>query len=112
MGKTVYAVFNGQKETRTQAVYQYDHGRVLAFPDLDLPAEYEVHFGNGPTGNATPVDGGTDGVVIPDDILETPGNKYAWLVFHEGENDGETEYVAVIPVTARAKAVEPEQAQG
>lgn len=107
-GKTVVARFNGQKEARTAPLYQYDYGQVLVFADLELPAAYEVHFGDSVTAETITMVGGPDGCEIPNDVLIKPGRVYAWVYLHEGEDDGETEYTACIPVTARGEITDAE----
>lgn len=82
-------------------LYQYDYGQILTFPDLDLPEAYEVHFaGDGDAQTITMI-GDADGVLVPDQLLQSPGHLKVYIYLHEGEDDGETEYKALIPVIGR-----------
>ena len=93
-----------QTRAWTDELWQYDYGQVLQFEGLDLPSAYEVHFANAPHGvNSTTQIGDAGGVQIPDAYLQTGECVYAWVYLHDGETDGETEYMVTIPVTKRAK---------
>lgn len=107
-GKTVTVRFNGQREARTGPLFQYDYGQVIVFADLELPVAYEVHFGDSVNGETITMVGGADGCEIPNDVLKKPGHVYAWVYLHEGADDGETEYVVSIPVTARGEITDAE----
>ena len=105
----VTAVFGASRVVKTRALYQWDYGQVLQFEGLDLPAAYTVHFSNqGIQGTAKTQVGNADGVSIPDEYLTTGLTVYAWVYLHAGEDDGETEYAVIIPVTARPKSTEDE----
>ena len=98
----VNAVFRGGIACRTSPVYQYDYGMILKFHSLDLPSIYEVHFSNtAEDGEAIPVLGNEDGVLIPDELLITGEPVYAWLYLHTTDSDGETVYSITIPVIER-----------
>lgn len=100
----VNALFGAQREATTRALHQYDYGQRLIFADLQLPQAYEVHFSNDPyEGETVTQIGDSTGVVIPDECLLTAGYTYAWIYLHTGEDDGETRYLAKIPVAARSK---------
>ena len=90
----------------TPPLYQYDYGQILQFTEIDLPATYEVHFGNSPYGNAVTVLGDENGVAIPDMYLTTGDAVHAWLFLHTGENDGETMYHVMIPVRIRPEVTD------
>lgn len=90
----------------TPPLYQYDYGQILKFTEIDLPATYEVHFGNSPYGNAVTVLGDENGVAIPDMYLTTGDAVHAWLFLHTGENDGETMYHVMIPVRMRPEVTD------
>lgn len=91
---------------KTTPLYQYDYGQVLKFDGVTLPEVYEVHFSNSAQkGTARSVIGTPDGVLIPDEFLLTGEPIYAWIFLHEGENDGATEYMAMIPVNRRPQPV-------
>lgn len=99
--------FNGKTSAYAERVlYQWDYGQVLQFPDLELPAAYQVHFSTAPTaGSAYDMLGTADGVSIPDTLLEEGKPIYAWIFLHAGEDDGETVRVAVIYVKPRSKSI-------
>ena len=82
-------------------LYQYDYGQRIIFPDLDLPEAYEVHFAGDGDAQTVNMIGDADGVPIPDQLLQSPGNLKVYIYLHEGEEDGETEYKALIPVIGR-----------
>ena len=107
-GKTITAVFRGQREARTASLYQYDYGQVLTISDLILPVTYEVHFGSSVSGPTVTMLGGPDGVAIPDILLTKPGKIYAWIYLHDGSSDGETEYLISIPVNERGSITDAE----
>lgn len=98
------------KETRIKSkpLYQYDYGQKIKFIDLTLPAAYEVHFSNRERGNATIVLATSNEVAIPDALLQTGLNIFAWVFLHTGVDDGETEYEVTIPVIRRAAALDEE----
>ena len=100
----VQARFLYGRSTKTRAMWQWDYGIILQFDGLDLPPVYTVHFANQPqSGNALQQVGGIGGVVVPDALLETGLNVYAWVYLHTGEDDGETVYSVMIPVNKRPK---------
>lgn len=103
MNNVVVASFEeGNKITITEFKYQWDHGQVLRFEGLDLPAAYEVHFSNfDKNGDALAQIGDSEGVDIPDELFATGHDIYAFVYLHEGEDDGETVYKARIPVHKR-----------
>lgn len=95
--------FGGVRTIVANSLWQYDYGQKLVIRGLNLPELYEVHFAQSKAGNAVTVIGTGDGVDIPDSLLETAGEFYAWIYLHTGANDGETEYQIKIPVRERAK---------
>ena len=107
-GKTTHVLFNGERVTEAPQLYQYDYGQTLVFDDIALPEAYQVFFSNNVMKNATVVMGTSEGVEIPDIYLTTGLNVLAWIFLHEGEDDGETEYVVRIPVRPRSAYVEGE----
>ena len=82
-------------------LYQYDYGQRLVFPDLDLPEAYEVHFASDGDAQTITMIGDADGVLVPDQLLQSPGHLKVYIYLHEGEDDGETEFKALIPVIGR-----------
>lgn len=93
--------FGSGKTASGYHLYQYDYGQRLVFPDLDLPEAYEVHFASDGDAQTITMIGNADGVLIPDQLLLSPGNLKVYIYLHEGEDDGETEYKALIPVIGR-----------
>ena len=107
----VTAVFGANREARTATRYRYDYGQVLMLDGIvDLPEYYETHFAKSPTSaEALRVMGTSEGVSIPDSLLQTAGDIYAWVYLHTGESDGETVYRAIIPVRDRPKPEDPSE---
>ena len=102
-GNVVTASFQDGRITLTAPLWQYDYGQILRFTGVSLPETYEVHFSNTKDrGNAKTAIGNANGVFIPDEFLTTGGSVFAWVFLHTGEDDGETEYRARIPVNKRA----------
>jgi len=100
--------FRGGSKARAPAVYQYDYGQWLTFPDLELPTAYEVHFSASITEASVTVIGGEDGVEIPDTCLLRAGTLNAYIYLHTGDSDGETVYIVKIPVKERPPIGEEE----
>ncbi len=100
--------FRGGSKARAPAVYQYDYGQWLTFPDLELPTAYEVHFSASITEASVTVIGGEDGVEIPDGCLQRAGTLNAYIYLHTGDSDGETVYIVKIPVKERPPIGEEE----
>ena len=67
-----------------------------------------MHFSNRERGNATIVLATSNEVAIPDALLQTGLNIFAWVFLHTGNDDGETEYEVTIPVIRRAAALDEE----
>ena len=101
-GNTTYISFNGERVTESPQLYQYDYGQILMFDDIELPETYEVLFSNGIPDLAKTVIGTSEGVLIPDEFLLSGRNVMCWIFLHDGEDDGETEYVVRIPVRPRS----------
>lgn len=105
----VIASFDKGNTTETRTIYQWNHGQVLKLCHVTLPESYIVHFSNMLMGGIAKTQiGGADGVDIPDEYLTTGQPVYAWVYLHTGEDDGETVYVATIPVIKRPQPVEDE----
>lgn len=105
MNNNILTVAFGPSRTgQTRKAYQYDYGMVLKFPELSLPAAYEVHFANKETGvdSVTQI-GGTNGVSVPDAMFISGDPIYVWIYLHTGQDDGETVYRALVPVVKRAR---------
>lgn len=91
---------------QSAALYQYDYGQRLVFQNIELPQTYEVHFANDGDTETITMLGDGDGVLVPDELLLTGKNIKAYIYLHAGEDDGETEYCATIPVAARPEPSE------
>ena len=96
------AFTDGCMYEETLPLYQWDYGQILQITGLDLPDAYQVHFSNQrESGTTITMIGGASGVQIPDNLLQTGENIYAWIFLHSGDDDGETEYQIKIPVLLR-----------
>lgn len=105
----VTAAFGAFRVTRTDQIWQYNYGQILRFVGIELPATYTVHFSNRQIGgDAVKQVWGADGVRIPDEMLTSGQNVYAWVFLHTGEDDGETMYAVTIPVQQRPRPTEEE----
>lgn len=93
---------------KTDPAFQYDYGLKLKIDGVELPSEYEVHFGNTGETKAKTVTGDADGVLIPDEYLRSGEDIHAWVYLHTEENDGETVYHIQIPVIERHAISEEE----
>ena len=102
MAKTINAVFTSGVFTRTAKVFQWDNGDKLAFVNVDLPNNYQVHFANSLTGESKSVLGDSTGVEIPPEYFVPGSEIYAW-VWVSTENGGFTKYQVTIPVYRRAQ---------
>lgn len=103
MTNIIAASFGGATVCRTSPAYQYDYGQLLTFPDLELPTAFECHFSNTERGTSVTQIGENNVVTIPDTMFQTGAYIYAWVFLHTGGDDGETEYMAVIPILKRAQ---------
>lgn len=100
-GKTVTAVFTDRRTAATASLWQRDYGQVLIVKGLPLPLFFETRFSlNG--SESKPVIGSTENgvgsVMIPDEFLDDNGSLKAYIFLHEGDDDGETEYVITTTV--------------
>lgn len=101
--------FKGTHLTHSKTQYQYNHGMILHFADLDLPQAFETHFANKQHGNSKTVIGSENKVEIPDEYFWTGANEiYAWVYLHSDVDDGETVYEVRIPLVKRAKPSDEE----
>lgn len=100
MNKSIVTFTRGTLAQATP-LWQYDYGQVLEINGLDLPATYQVHFCNCSDSQTITVLGNADGVLIPDNLLQTGKTVIAYIYLHTGADDGETEYKITIPVRPR-----------
>ena len=83
--------FKGTHLTHSKTQYQYNHGMILHFADLNLPQAFETHFANKQHGNSKTVIGSENKVEIPDEYFWTGANEiFAWVYLHSDVDDGET----------------------
>lgn len=93
---------SNQRYLTTSTLTQYDYGQILKIEGVELPTSYEVLFANDSVaGTAYTQVGNENGVTIPDQLLTTGKNVYAWVFLHTGDSDGETVYTVHIPVHSR-----------
>lgn len=101
--------FKGTHLVYSKTQYQYNHGMVLHFADLNLPQAFEAHFANKQHGISKTVIGSENKVEIPDEYFWTGANEiYAWVYLHSNVDDGETVYEVRIPLVKRAKPTDEE----
>lgn len=101
--------FTGRRAAVYGGFYQYDYGQVLTFSNIDLPTSYQVHFSNtDDVGTAKTAIGGADGVLIPDEYLQSGQDVYLWIFLHSGADDGRSVYKAVLHVTKRPQPTDDE----
>lgn len=99
MSNTINIVFDGGTTLKTDPLYQFDTGQILAFTDLTLPDTYEVHFGNTmDSGTAIPVVATSAQVAIPDSVLANGHTVFVWVYI-----DGITTHMITIPVRRRPR---------
>ena len=100
----IHVTFDGQISVQVDPLWQYDREQVLIFDDLDLPDQYEVHFGNHrETGRAHVQIGTAEGVHIPNKVLENGKTVYAWVYINSA-----TRRLVTIPIRRRAGIGDPE----
>lgn len=106
----VVASFSGERSIVTREKFQHDWGQKLHVVGIpELPFVFDVHFSNTKTAGIAKPWAGTDGVVdIPDEYFASGAPVYAWIVLHEGADDGETVYCIKIPVIPRPLSVNEE----
>ena len=99
------AVFKpGSKRVTAEPLAQYDYGQTLVIAGLPLPSSFEAHFSNSQfDGGAKSQVGSNSQVVIPDEYLVSGEPIYVFIVLHQSEQDGETEYRITVPVEKRPR---------
>lgn len=85
----------------TTRLWQYDYGQILKIEGLVLPSTFEVHFANAKDSATVTQIGQGRQVVIPDSLLQTGNQIFAYIYLHNTVNDGETVYKITIPVVSR-----------
>lgn len=106
----VYAVFTESRFAQTKPVFQYDRGQVLICQgDVELPENYQVHFANSREATKSFIQLGTsEGVTIPNAVLTSGQDAYAWFYIADNETSSKTKYEVFIPVRNRASTDEDE----
>lgn len=100
--KVIIASFGKTRTARTATQFQYNHGQKLQFENVDLPANYEVHFSNSVNGEAKTRMGDSTGVVIPPEYFVPGTTIYAWIYVAD-EDSGITIRKVEIPISVKAK---------
>ena len=100
--KVIIASFGKTRTARTATQFQYNHGQKLQFENVDLPANYEVHFSNSVNGEAKTRMGDSTGVVIPPEYFVPGSTIYAWIYVTD-EDSGITIRKVEIPISVKAK---------
>lgn len=101
----------GEKPFTTHPVWQWDKGLVLTFPASSaakLPESYEMHWSNSPRGKATVQIGNRDGVLIPEEYINTGRMVYGWVYVPNEDGSALTVYDILIPVVQRAQPTDYE----
>lgn len=99
--KITSVYFGGGRTAKLGRMSRYDYGQYLRFEDLTLPDHYEVHFCNEGDQTTKTQLGAPDGVLIPDEYLQTGRKILAFMYLHADYDDGATEYRITIPVEDR-----------
>lgn len=81
--------------------YQYDVQQILVINGLNLPEYYVVDFCNEGDATVIPMTGTSDGVEIPDSLLQTGKPVKAYIVVSSGQGDVQTRYEVKLPVNTR-----------
>ena len=87
----------------TSPITQWDYGYILQIEGIELPITYEVDFSNTRyDGEALTAYGNAEGVEVPEELIETGRDIYAFY-YYIGANHGKTTYTWKIPNELRAK---------
>lgn len=98
--KIIKVVFGGRRYAVTNKRTRTDYGQTFEFVDIDLPETFEVIFSNSSTsaGTGKKMIGSNQRCLIPDEYLKTGQPIYAWVLVHDGEDDGRHMYSIKSPV--------------
>lgn len=105
---------NGSKSAITEKIFQWSYGQKYEIVGLELPSVFRVDFSNTPSiGDSKPQTGMDNVVDIPDEYLLSGEPVYAFIVLHEGEDDGRTIYTikTSVPKRPRPSEVQPTPVQ-
>lgn len=88
--------------TASPSLVQWDQGQILKIEGPELPdTGYQVEFSTADTIDAMIRIGTSEGVEIPNVLLQRSSPITAYIVLHEGEDDRETEYWITIYIKPR-----------
>lgn len=106
----IKAHFGALREVTTAPVWQYDYGKKLEIDGIpNLPSTFEIHYSNSKARGTAKRWIGYDGVVdVLNEYLLSGADIWGFIFLHEGEDDGQTEYVIHIPVKERSEAEDSE----
>lgn len=106
----IKAHFGSLREVTTAPVWQYNYGQKLKIDGIpNLPSTFEIHYSNSKSRGTAKRWIGYDGVVdVLDEYFRSGADIWGFILLHEGEDDGETEYVIHIPVKERSEAEDSE----
>lgn len=102
MDNIIIADFSKSRDVIASGRYQYDYGQIYKPVGVELPDNFEVHFGNEFVNESYTVLGNADGALVPDVLFTTGLNILAWIFLHDGTDDGRTVYRAYIPIARRS----------
>ena len=101
--KIIKAYIGAGTYSTTEPITQWDYGYILQIEGAELPAIYRVDFSNDRhKGEALPVYGNEDGVEVPEELIATGKDIFAFYYYVE-EGFGKTAYTWKIPNDTRAK---------
>ena len=93
----------------TEPIWQYSYGQILNISGIELPEYFEVQFSNVLFGGESKTQiGHNNQVEVLDEYLTTGKPVFAWIVLHEGADDGGTEYQIKIPIRRRSEPTDEE----
>ena len=97
----ISVAFGALKTKTTGGIYRLDEEQYLVFTDIELPEYFRADFGLSETGDTISMVGTENRVLIPDELLLSPGLVHAWVWANTGTYGGKTIYHVKIPVKAR-----------
>lgn len=101
--KIIKAYIGAGTYSTTESITQGDYGYILQIEGAELPAIYRVDFSNDRhEGEALPVYGNENGAEVPEELIATGKDIYAFYFYIE-EGFGKTSYTWKIPNDTRAK---------
>ena len=100
------------RATALPSLAQWDRGQILKISGVELPPFYRVDFSNKGDRTTIPMSGDSNGVEVPNTLLESGKPLLAYIVLSEGEDDREKEYWITINVSPRPKPTDDEPDQG